>query len=77
MSESAKPITGTWDFTTDACEVLARSGQPYFILAAQEGSGWCHRQHGITTLNGVDWFREKVNAYLDQIEEGIRNRDGD
>lgn len=76
MSEAEQePITGTWDFFTDACQIMRDSGQPYIMLAAQDGSGWCHRQHGIKTLNGVAWFRQKVNDYLDGIEAALKDQD--
>jgi len=75
MSGKRHPACGTWDFTEDAHEVLQQSGEAYVLATGMEGSRISRIRVGhVTTLEGVEWFRWRLNHALDSIAEDIRRR---
>lgn len=74
MSGKRRPrVSGTWDFTEDAHEVLMQSGEAYVLATGMEGSRISRIRVGhISDLEGVEWFRARLNHALDSIAEDIR-----
>ena len=62
------PSIGTRDFHQDAAEGLQTSDTPHILISGFDGSRWRYRSANITSVEGVRWFRQAVNEFLDEIE---------
>lgn len=66
----------TRDFFWDAADILCDSNTPHILVGGFEGIPKIYSSSNLGTQEEVDWFREEVNALLDEISEEIQLEDG-
>lgn len=70
-------MPGTWDFFQDASEIMKKAGQPFILIAGQDGSKCCWRTDAVTTPEQLAWFRDHCRRYIAYMEWRLDGSQGD